>query len=45
MQAPHLTHFAGSICIEGSEGEDTEGLAASVAGEVIAEVLQIQGAS
>ena len=34
-----------SICIEGSEGEDTEGLAASVAGEVIAEVLQIQGAS
>lgn len=34
-----------SICIEGSEGEDTEGIAASVAGEVIAEVLQIQGAS
>ncbi len=36
-----------SICIEGQQGEDVEGLAASIAGTVIAQILavQAQGAS
>ena len=34
--------LAVSICIEGQQGEDVEGLAAGVAGRLIAEVLSIQ---
>jgi hypothetical protein len=32
-----------SICVEGDAGEDIEGLAAGLAGEVISQVLAIQG--